>query len=412
MMGMNQNSKKTNVASKSILHRAQWMWILFVTSLATMAVHGYLTLQHFQLKLGFWDGKSVCNISTTFNCDSVAISSYATLFGIPMALLGFLAQLVFFILLLSVQFNLSTTTETLRRFLLWISIFIFGTSVVMALISTFGLGTYCLFCMAAYALSILQLISTWKTQETSLIPHFSEDLQTLLSQARWALILFVLIPAFGWMGNSVMLSSYGFGRIQVAIQDALATWESSPVIEFNQERGLVLQRGAVPAKLVIVEFADFLCPHCKVASPSLEAFTHSHPDVKLVFKTFPLDGKCNKAIQQPGNGLRCQLSAAMVCAESLGKKGWDAHHWIFARQESMHGASFEKLQEEMSQELKLDAAAFKSCLNSDATQETLLAMAEEGKSISGTPTVFVNGKLLPRGQVLPVLEALYKKLNP
>lgn len=408
---MSPSPQKTANPSAKI-STSTWYILLFIVSLATMAVHAYLTLQHYQLKLGLAEGKSLCNVSSTFNCDSVAISSYATLFGIPMALLGLISQVVFFVLLLAARLELSSSTESLRRFLFWISTFVFGTSVVMALISAFGLGTYCLFCMTAYALSILQLTGAWKIQLESPLARIREDLGALLSQARWALILFLLIPVFGWLAHSILLDSYGFGRLQIAIDESVATWESSPTLEFQTERGLSQQKGSGPTKMTIVEFADFLCPHCKAASPSLEAFAQSHPDVRLIFKTFPLDGKCNKAVTRQGDGLRCRLSAAMICAENLNQKGWEAHHWIFERQEHLYTtAGFESVSNEISKDLGLDKASFESCLNADGTHDSILAMAQEGASISGTPTVFVNGKLLPRGQILPVLEAVYKKLK-
>lgn len=401
--------KQKSISPKTI---SLWLTVLMIVSLLTMFVHGYLTLQHYQLKLGLSDGKSLCNISSTFNCDSVAISTYATLFGIPMALLGLMTQVVFFILLVATRFHLSSTTETLRRTLFWMSAFVFAVSIVMGAISSLALGTYCLYCMVAYALSLVQVVGAWKIQEEPPLSRLSEDAGILVSTARWVLILFVLIPALGWMSHSVLLNTYGFGRLKIAIEDSLASWESAPVLPFQEDRGLVLQRGQGPAKMVIVEFADFLCPHCKTASPSLEAFTQSHTDVKLIFKTFPLDGKCNKSVQRPGDGQRCRLSAAMVCAQKMGEKGWDAHHWIFDRQEKLYASSWDTVSADMAKDLGLEKAAFDTCLNADDTQESILAMAQEGASISGTPTVFVNGKLLPRGQVLPVLEAVYKKLNP
>jgi protein-disulfide isomerase/uncharacterized membrane protein len=388
-----------------------WLLILMIVSLVTMAVHAYLTLQHYQLKLGLAEGRSVCNLNATFNCDSVAISKYSALFGIPMALLGLLSQIVFFIALFTVRFDLSTKIAWLRRFLFWFSCFVFATSVVMGLISTFALGTFCLFCMATYLLSIVQLIGAWKIQPQSPFSFLSSDIGTLLMEARWVLVLLVLIPGIGWMSNAMILDSYGFGRIQVAIQDSLAQWDAAPTQNFQEDRGLSLTRSAGPVKMTIVEFADFLCPHCKAASPTLEAFTQSHPDVKLIFKTFPLDGKCNKAISRAGDGLRCQLAAAVVCAQNQGQKGWEAHHWIFERQEQFHTTTFSNVSDQIVKDLHLDKPSFDTCLNADATQETIQSMAQEGASIPGTPTIFVNGKVLERGQALPVLEALYQKLS-
>ncbi|MFX8778144.1 DsbA family protein, partial [Acinetobacter baumannii] len=89
------------------------------------------------------------------------------------------------------------------------------------------------------------------------------------------------------------------------------------------EKGLIKSSGDISkATVTIVEFADFLCPHCKSAATSLDAFINNNPNAKLVFKTFPLDGKCNKGMQHQGDGVRCQLAAAPVCADQMNQSGW------------------------------------------------------------------------------------------
>ncbi len=380
-----------------------------------MATHLYLTNQHYALKLGSAEGPAICNINATFNCDSVAASKYASFLGLlPMALLGLISQIAFFILLIAARYELSQSTDTIRRLLFWFSGFIFAVSLVMGALSAFKLGTYCLFCMSAYVLSFLQLIGAWKIQTGPAMAHLGKDLETLFTQARWVLIVLILVPALGWLSNGMILSSAGYDKISQVIQDSLYDWGSSQTNEFQLERGLSQGGGATPA-MTIVEFADFLCPHCKMASTPLDSFAQAHPDVKLVFKTFTLDGACNKAIPTKGNAVRCKLGAGVMCAEEQSKLGWKAHHWIFEKQDELHQVSDVKATlQDMSRDLGLNYETLETCMNADATQELLEAMAQEGAAakIQGTPTIFVNGKLLPRGQFLPVLEAVYQKLKP
>lgn len=390
--------------------------VLTIATFIAIGVYIYLSAQHYQLKLGLSDGKSLCNLSSTFNCDTVAISKYATLYStnIPMAILGLVSHAVFLILLFAARFELSQSTATIRRTLFWLALFMSIVSVIMGAFSSLNLKTYCLFCIAGYILSFIQLFGTWKIQKESPITQIGEDLSTLFSQAKWVLILIVAIPVGGYVLNSITLSNYGLRKLDQVVADALAYWETAPAQNFNLEDGLTLGNPNNPT-LTIVEFADFLCPHCKTASPSLQAFTQSHPDVRMLFKVFALDGKCNKAIQREGDGVRCRLSAAVLCADQLSKKGWDAEHWVFERQEDLaRNFDLGKFTQDFSGELGLDKASLEQCMNSDSTQSKLLSMGQEGANakIQGTPTVFVNGKQLDRGQFLPVLEGLYKKLNP
>lgn len=385
--------------------------ILTILSLATIATHWYLSSLHYNLKLGISEGTSFCNISTTFNCDSVATSKYASLFGVPVAVLGLWTQLVYLILLVTAHAKLSEFSENIKRLLFWISSFIAIVSVIMFSISTLKLGTYCLFCMLAYLLSWLQLLFTASYQEESPLPKFGKDIVEFLTQCRWPIIILTLTPGFALLSNNMVLDNFGMSKLSLIVEESANNWQQSPTISFDESKGLSLYRGQGPARMVIVEFADFLCPHCRVAYPTLEAFAQGHPDVKLIFKPFPLDGKCNKDLKQQGDGLRCQLAASVFCAEQMGQKGWAAHHWIFDRQETIHSKSFDWIRDQISQDLQLDSKELQKCVDSDPTNELIAFTGKEGfnAKIPGTPAIFVNGKSLDRGHFLPVLQEVYNR---
>ncbi len=46
--------------------------------------------------------------------------------------------------------------------------------------------------------------------------------------------------------------------------------------------------GAVAGRVTLTEFFDYRCPYCKTAAPALPAFLLAHPDVRLVYKEFPI----------------------------------------------------------------------------------------------------------------------------
>ncbi len=49
--------------------------------------------------------------------------------------------------------------------------------------------------------------------------------------------------------------------------------------------------GPANAKVTVVQFFDYRCPHCKAeAAPGVIALVRKHPDVKFVFKEFPIFG--------------------------------------------------------------------------------------------------------------------------
>lgn len=46
--------------------------------------------------------------------------------------------------------------------------------------------------------------------------------------------------------------------------------------------------GASAPKVVLTEFFDYRCPYCKASAPEIPALLKRHPDVRLVYKEFPI----------------------------------------------------------------------------------------------------------------------------
>ena len=138
----------------------------------------------------------------------------------------------------------------------------------------------------------------------------------------------------------------------------------------------------------------------------------SHPDARLIFAAWPLDGTCNTTIPS-GDGTRCALARSVYCAEKE-HKGWEAHDWIFEHQEIF--TTLEALTQDlkkMADEEKLDYTALKSCMDSSEAKAAIEAGAKVGSDlkIEGTPSIFVNGKKLEFGQILPVLQKAYESIK-
>ena len=62
--------------------------------------------------------------------------------------------------------------------------------------------------------------------------------------------------------------------------------------------------GPRDAKVVVVQFFDYRCPHCKAeAAPGVAALIKQHPDVKFVFKDFPIFGGGSVAASRTAIGV-------------------------------------------------------------------------------------------------------------
>ncbi len=376
---------------------------LIVTVIAVLT-HAYLTKEYYQLQFGLKEGQSLCNVNQTFNCDAVSASNYSAFLGIPLALWGFAANLILLFLIAVPRFFLFVGRERTYRFALYVSLLTVLASVIMGSVSLMLLTTYCLFCILAYILSILGFLLLWGSGPGGLA-DVGTDLKEAWVEQRWLVFTLPAIPLAAFLFRIVILQNYNASNLDLFIDEKIIQWQANPPNTFN-ENGIVAPAKTEP-QWTIVEFADFLCPHCKSASPTLHAFVAANPNVKLIFKSFPLDGNCNPSSESKGDGLRCELASLVFCSDKLAQKGWLAHDEVFESQEAIASeGSAKTIIASLTSKAGLEPEALATCMKSEETLTFIQNMAREGEAakISGTPSIFLNGRFLPGGQLLRVLQ--------
>jgi protein-disulfide isomerase len=144
---------------------------------------------------------------------------------------------------------------------------------------------------------------------------------------------------------------------------------------------------AEAAKVTIVEFSDLQCPACANTSPVLQSMVESYPQVRLVYRHFPLMSIHRNAV------------AAGQAAEAAHEQGkfWEMHDVLFKTQvewETLSDPSEYFLG--LANRISLDQAAFQTAYESPATRELVmkdLRLAEQLK-LGSTPSLFYNGEPL------------------
>ena len=155
-------------------------------------------------------------------------------------------------------------------------------------------------------------------------------------------------------------------------------------------------QGAANAKVTVVEFADYQCPHCKMVAPTLVALVKKYPtQVKFVFADFPIKGVSSESVAQ-----------GAYCAGEQGKY-WEFHDLAFEKQQEL-GAS--DATATLAKALKLDDAKFTTCLKGTAATARVNKTKAEGERIGimGTPAIFINGRRV-KSHELAELEKWVKK---
>ena len=377
----------------------------------SVIIHGYLTLHYYPLQFAAAASPSVCNIGGKFNCDAVSASNYSALFGIPVSIFGMVVNVILFGMILLAWLEWSDNTPRLRRAALFLAGSSLAASFVMGGISIFLLSNYCLFCIALYFLSLIIFECIRRTQTEPFFPGIKSDLPVLWAQSQSLIWTFVAIPVLAYLIHQGFLQNFGADQMDRIVGMVIQEWQANPPKEITAKPMLVTGPERSQAKMTISEFADFRCSHCAHAVSSLHAFTKSRPDVRFEFFSFPLDGECN-GDPRNANGLSCHLAYAVQCAETKGK-GWALHGQVFQNQDQLIQAqTVNELKEKLLPiyaDLQLPVGEMETCIADPATKDSVSSQAKQGElaGVGGTPTIFVNQKLLSRGQALPVLEKAY-----
>ena len=120
--------------------------------------------------------------------------------------------------------------------------------------------------------------------------------------------------------------------------------------------------------VIIVEWADFRCGHCKMLADTLKAALKTDPAAfRYHFRHFPLDRTCNPTWSEdvaPGNS--CLAAYAMVCADQQGQ-AWALHDRLFENQTGFQNQHTPEAALSMlnaiAQDIGLDMNRFAACLD-------------------------------------------------
>ncbi|MGZ3725560.1 MAG: vitamin K epoxide reductase/DsbA family protein [Pseudobdellovibrio sp.] len=376
--------------------------ILLISILLAIASFTYLAIHHYALKAGL-GGESICSISSTINCDAAATSSYAEVFHIPIAVLGGVFYIILFSFVLFYKLEWIETSSYLRNILRAQLVAAALVSVIMAGISFLIVKVACPFCFATYIFSFINLFVGW-----NLVPATRDkfDISNYFGEYKSHLIALACVPVFSWAVAGMVANSYGFDEIEKYVPEKIAIWKAGTEYSFDNTIGI--SNKVESPKYTLIEFADFKCPHCKVASGVMSAFLRGRSDVRFIYKPYPLDGSCNTAISQKGDGSRCGFAALALCSDKLAGKGMDVMHWLFDNQESFYEiADAKKLAPQIQEKFGIDSKSLSDCADSTETYDIINKSAQEGNkaNVEGTPTIYLNGKKLPWGQMIEVLRA-------
>ena len=150
--------------------------------------------------------------------------------------------------------------------------------------------------------------------------------------------------------------------------------------------GMSPSMGPENAKVTLYEFADFECPSCRQLDLVLRELLPRHPEVRLVFKHYPLTEIHPWAMT---------AAIASQCAFHQSPAAfWKIHDAIFDAQEVITPTNaWDKLLD-LATQIGLDSTPYKACMASPDTTNEVKTSIEEGHAltITATPTTFINAR--------------------
>jgi protein-disulfide isomerase len=144
--------------------------------------------------------------------------------------------------------------------------------------------------------------------------------------------------------------------------------------------------GDPKAPVTVVEYSDFECPVCRNLHDALRGLLPNYPQVKVIFKDFPIDAIHPWA--------RTAALAGRCAYQQNPKAFWKIYDLIYDNQDLISASSaWDKLQD-FAGRAGLNADTFKSCMASPQAAAEVDASLANGQllEVRATPTLFVNGR--------------------
>ncbi len=352
---------------------ARWRATALLASIVGAAASAYLLVEYVTGQPG------VC--LTGSGCDLVRASAFAYPLGIPTPLYGLAFYLLAGWVVLRTLDPRAAAGFAPGTALLILSAVGAVASMILTGLEAFVIRAFCSWCLVQAAASLVLLAAAAGLARTDLPAaadaHSSrarqqaarakdDERRSLLRTAR-------LGGGAGTLAVAAMLAVGAAGGTPGSSPDG------STLAPAGSPR---LGAGAVE----VVEFADFQCPGCAVVAPILADLATSN-GMTLVYRYFPLDSIHPNA----------DASARAAAAATRQGSFWQMSAALYARQSAwkdLSAADADAFFVALAGELGLDVAAWQSDYGSAEVAAVVNADREAavGLGLSGTPTLFVDGR--------------------
>jgi len=182
------------------------------------------------------------------------------------------------------------------------------------------------------------------------------------------------------------------GKHAIADASSVMNFGATPFAEVRkllQDRADGPARGSASKDLLLVEFSDLQCPHCKEAQGTMDQLVKDFPNARVVYQNYPLVDIHPASFEAAAYG---------VCvAKQKNDAFFPYAQAVFDTQGALTPEDKDTTLKAAVTKAGLDPAAIASCSVTQATKDEVNASIKLGQDagIDQTPLLSVNGHLLP-----------------
>ena len=400
---------------------------------------------YLNLKIAPDDYVSSCNISEKVNCEEVEKSEWAVVAGVPVALWAVCGYILMGVLALIGFVSRERRRE--RGFLVLLTGVSLVASVGLIYLMAFEIGAWCTLCLATDAVNVglfIMVVLSARVDGLALKEAVVQDFAWLFGTPA-VLAAHVLIggallagtymvteryidapireaeleekaelaqafalggadahekkhnpgvgPESKWVGDSVPAKGCEHAGQCQCEEETAEKPEKRPVTVMGTDEHGHHWVGAEEPTLVIHEYTDYECPHCRRAHMRVRRLLSKYPgQIRVVHRHYPLDHRCNPLLKDRKFHLRaCELSQVAVCAGEQGRF-WEMNDLLF-----QHAKDIKEKKpsaEDLARRLELDVDKFQCCMTSSESSAAISRDVNEGMAhgLKGTPAFVIDGK--------------------
>ncbi len=368
-----------------------YFWTIFFFTIAGIANASYLSISHYRVYTDI-AYRSFCAISKDINCDTVSQSPYSIFLGLPVPIWGIIGYL-FVLLFLPLARNKEAAKKRIWTLMFLVALAFSIYSVILAMISTFIIHSYCIMCIVSYAISFLLLFSIWiirnRFEAGGIIEGLKKDIQFLKTKKVICLSLFAPFLVGLLLTKAFFPTYWQFESPPQLLSSKIPageTAEGHPWI------------GAEKPVLTITEFSDYQCFQCKKMHFFLRQLIAKHPEkIRLIHRHFPMDHRFNPIVKgrfHVGSG----EMALLAIQAATRNKFWKMNDILYA----LAGEKETLNIKELADKVDIDYRELARSINDQATRKKLQRDIWNGLKlkIDGTPAYVINHKVY-LGQIPP-----------